>query len=282
MNKNKRNSSRKVLPGFGISLGYTVMYLSLIVLLPLSAAFIETAGMGLEGFWNAVTRPRVLAALKLSFGLSLIAAFVNSVAGLLVAWVLARYQFPGRKLVDAAIDLPFALPTAVAGIALTAVYAPNGWLGAPLADMGIKIAFAPPGILIALMFVGLPFAVRTVQPVMENLDSELEEASAMLGASRLTTFRRVILPVLLPSVLTGFAMCFARGVGEYGSVVFISGNMPMKTEIAPLLIVTELEQYDFHAATAIAVVMLLLSFSVLFIINMLQAWSNRRTGHSRA
>ncbi len=273
---------RKVLPGFGLSLGYTILYLSLIVLLPLSAAFIETAEMGIVGFWQAVTRPRVLAALRLSFGLSLIAAAINAVAGLLVAWVLSRYEFPGKKIVDAAIDLPFALPTAVAGIALTAVYAPQGWLGAPLGELGIKVAFAPPGILIALMFVGLPFAVRTVQPVMENLDSELEEAAAMLGATRLTTFRRVVLPVLLPSVLTGFAMSFARGVGEYGSVVFISGNMPMKTEIAPLLIVTQLEQYDFHAATAIAVVMLLLSFAILFVINMLQAWNSRRTGQSRA
>jgi len=275
-------SSRKVLPGFGLSLGYTITYLSLIVLIPLSAAFIETAGMGLGAFWDAVTRPRVLAALRLSFGLSIAAAAINALAGLLVAWVLTRYDFPGRKIVDAAIDLPFALPTAVAGIALTAVYAPNGWLGAPLAHIGIKVAFAPLGIMIAMMFVGLPFAVRTVQPVLENMDVELEEAAAMLGANRWTSFRRVVLPALLPATLTGFAMCFARGVGEYGSVVFISGNMPMKTEIAPLLIVTELEQYDFHAATAIAVIMLIISFGVLFFINILQAWSSRRTGHSKA
>jgi sulfate transport system permease protein len=273
-----RNRQRKVLPGFGLTLGYTVLYLRLIVLIPLSSAFIETAQMGLGDFWDAISRPRVVAALKLSFGLSLGAAAINSVAGLLVAWVLTRYNFPGRKIVDAAIDLPFALPTAVAGIALTNVYSVNGWLGAPLEALGLKIAFAPPGIMIALMFVGLPFAVRTVQPVLENLDPELEEAAATLGANRWTAFRRCVLPALVPSVLTGFAMSFARGVGEYGSVVFISGNMPMKTEIAPLMIVTELEQYNFHAATAIAVIMLMLSFSVLFLINILQAWSSRRTG----
>jgi sulfate/thiosulfate transport system permease protein len=272
----------KVLPGFGITLGYTVLYLSLIVLLPLSAAFIEAAKIGPSGFWEILTRPRVLASLKLSFGLSLAAALINSVAGLLVAWVLTRYNFPGRRVVDAAIDLPFALPTAVAGIALTAVYAPNGWLGAPLAAIGIKVAFAPLGIMIALMFVGLPFAVRTVQPILENLDAELEEAAATLGANRWTCFRRVVLPVLLPSVMTGFAMCFARGVGEYGSVVFISGNMPLKTEIAPLLIVTELEQYDLPAATAIAIIMLLLSFGLILSINILQAWSSRRTGITKA
>ena len=271
----------KVLPGFGLTLGYTMLYLSIIVLVPLSAAFIETAKIGPGGFWEILTRPRVLASLKLSFGLSLAAAFINSIAGLLVAWVLTRYSFPGKMIVDAAIDLPFALPTAVAGIALTAVYAPNGWLGAPLNSIGIKVAFAPLGIMIALMFVGLPFAVRTVQPILENLDSELEEAAATLGAHRWTAFRRVILPVVMPSVLTGFAMSFARGVGEYGSVVFISGNMPMKTEIAPLLIVTQLEQYDLPAATTIAIIMLLLSFGVILTINLLQAWSSRRTGISK-
>lgn len=268
----------KILPGFGMTFGYTVLYLCLIVLLPLSAAFIEAARIGPSGFWEILTRPRVLASLRLSFGLSIAAALVNSAAGLLVAWVLSRYNFPGRRIVDAAIDLPFALPTAVAGIALTAVYAPNGWLGAPLAHLGIRVAFAPLGIAIALMFVGLPFVVRTVQPILENLDGELEEAAATLGANRWTAFRRVVLPVLMPSVLTGFAMSFARGVGEYGSVVFISGNMPMKTEIAPLLIVTELEQYDLPAATAIAIIMLAMSFSLLLSINLLQAWSSRRTG----
>jgi sulfate/thiosulfate transport system permease protein len=268
----------KVLPGFGMTMGYTVLYLSLIVLLPLSAAFIKAAQIGPYGFWEIVTRPRVMASLKLSFGLSLAAALINSVAGLLVAWVLTRYSFPGKKVVDAAIDLPFALPTAVAGIALTTLYAPNGWLGHPLSLIGIKVAFAPLGIMIALMFVGLPFAVRTVQPILENLDSELEEAAATLGANRWTCFCRVVFPLLLPSVITGFAMSFARGVGEYGSVVFISGNMPMKTEIAPLLIVTELEQYDVPAATAIAIIMLLLSFGMILSINILQAWSSRRTG----
>jgi sulfate/thiosulfate transport system permease protein len=271
-------SRHKVLPGFGLTFGYTILYLSLIVLLPLSAAFIESAKIGVGGFIEIISRPRVIASLKLSFGLSLAAAFINSIAGLLVAWVLTRYNFPGKRVIDAAIDLPFALPTAVAGIALTAVYAPNGWLGAPLAAMGVKVAFAPLGIMIALMFVGLPFAVRTVQPILENLDAELEEAAATLGANRWTCFRRVVLPVLMPSVMTGFAMCFARGVGEYGSVVFISGNMPMKTEIAPLLIVTQLEQYDLPAATAIAMIMLLLSFGFILVINILQAWSSRRTG----
>jgi sulfate transport system permease protein len=274
--------NQKVLPGFGLTLGYTVLYLSLIVLIPLSAAFIETAKIGPSGFWEILTRPRVLAALRLSFGLSLAAALLNSAAGLLVAWVLTRYSFPGKRIVDAAIDLPFALPTAVAGIALTSVYAPHGWLGAPLAELGVKVAFAPLGIMIALMFVGLPFAVRTVQPILESIDGELEEASATLGAGRWTTFRRVVLPILLPSVLTGFAMSFARGVGEYGSVVFISGNMPMKTEIAPLLIVTQLEQYDLPAATAIAIIMLLVSFSFILFINLLQAWSSRRTGNTRS
>lgn len=277
-----KTSSHKVLPGFGLTLGYTILYLSLIVLLPLSAAFIESAKIGFSGFIDIISRPRVLASLKLSFGLSLAAAFINAVAGLLVAWVLTRYNFPGKKIIDAAIDLPFALPTAVAGIALTAVYAPNGWLGAPLAHLGIKVAFAPLGIMIALMFVGLPFAVRTVQPILENLDAELEEAAATLGANRSTTFLRVMLPVLMPSIMTGFAMSFARGVGEYGSVVFISGNMPMKTEIAPLLIVTQLEQYDLPAATAIAMIMLLLSFSFILVINLLQAWSSRRTGITKA
>jgi len=274
--------NQKVLPGFGIARGSTVLYLSLIVLLPLSAAFVEAAKIGPSGFWEILMRPRVLAALKLSFGLSLAAALVNSVAGLLVAWVLTRYNFPGKKIIDAAIDLPFALPTAVAGISLTAVYAPRGWLGAPLAELGIKVAFAPLGIMIALMFVSLPFAVRTVQPVLENMDGELEEASATLGAGRWTTFRRVVLPVLMPSILTGFATSFARCVGEYGSVVFISGNMPMKTEIAPLFIVTQIEQYDLPGATAIAMIMLGVSFFFILFINLLQAWNSRRTGTTKA
>ncbi|MDQ8205582.1 sulfate ABC transporter permease subunit CysT [Pelagicoccus sp. SDUM812003] len=268
------------LPGRGLTLGYTLLYLSLIVLIPLSAAVLKTAELGIVEFWEIITRPRTLAALQLSFITAAIAAMVNAVFGTLVAWTLARYEFPGKKLVDAMIDLPFALPTAVAGIALTAIYAPNGFFGQWLEPLGIKVAFSPIGITIALIFIGIPFAVRTVQPVLENVETELEEAAAMLGATRLQTIGRVILPTLLPAALTGFALSFARGIGEYGSVVFISGNMPMRTEIAPLLIVTQLEQYDYAAATAIAVTMLAISFLSLFLINLLQRWSSVRTGQS--
>ena len=266
---------RSVLPGFGLSLGFTLAYLSLLVLLPLSTIFVKSAGLGWVGFWEAATTARVLAAYKVSFGTALVAAALNAIFGFLVAWVLVRYPFPGRKLIDAIVDLPFALPTAVAGIALTTLYAPNGWLGKPLAALGIKAAFTPLGIMIALTFIGLPFVVRTVQPVLQDLEAEVEEAAASLGASRWQTFRRVLFPAIGPALLTGFALAFARAVGEYGSVVFISGNMPMKTEIAPLLIMTKLEQFDYAGATAIGVVMLLVSFVLLFAINALQAWSRR-------
>jgi sulfate transport system permease protein len=266
----------RVLPGFGISLGYTLLYLSLIVLIPLSATFLKVSGMSWEAFWAAVSSPRVVASYKLSFGASAIAAAVNGVAGLLVAWVLVRYTFPGKKIVDSMVDLPFALPTAVAGIALTAIYAPTGWVGQYLEPLGIKSAFSPLGVVIALTFVGLPFVVRTVQPILEDLDPEMEQASATLGATRFTTFCRVILPEIWPALLTGCALAFARALGEYGSVVFISGNMPMKTEITPLLIITKLEQYDYHGATAIAVVMLVISFAMLLVINLLQRLTLQR------
>lgn len=265
-----------VLPGLGLSLGFTIFYLSLIVLIPICAIFLKSYSAGWSHFWEAATTPRVLASYRLSFGTALAAALVNGIFGFIVAWVLVRYSFPGRKLVDALVDLPFALPTAVAGIALTAVYAPNGWIGSLLAPLGIKIAFTPLGIGIALVFIGLPFVVRTVQPVLEDLDAEIEEAAASLGANRWQTLTRIILPSIFPALLTGTAMAFARAVGEYGSVVFISGNMPMKTEITPLLIVTKLEQYDYAGATALAVVMLVISFSLLLSINVLQAWSARR------
>ncbi|MGC9451280.1 MAG: sulfate ABC transporter permease subunit CysT [Oceanipulchritudo sp.] len=268
------------LPGFGLTFGFAVTYLSLIVLLPLSAALWKTTELGLFGFWSEINTPRVLAALRLSFLTALGAAVVNAVVGTLLAWVLVRYSFPGRRFIDAAIDLPFALPTAVAGIALTAIYAPNGWLGGPLAGLGLKIAFAPPGIIIALIFIGLPFVVRTVQPVLDNLEEEIEEAAAILGATRLQTLWKVVLPTLHPAILTGFTLAFARGVGEYGSVVFISGNMPMRTEIAPLLIVTKLEQYEYAGATAIAVAMLGISFVSLLLINLLQRWTSRRAGQT--
>jgi sulfate transport system permease protein len=266
----------RVLPGFGISLGYTLLYLSLIVLIPLSATFLKVSGMSWEAFWAAVSSPRVVASYKLSFGASAIAAAVNGVAGLLVAWVLVRYTFPGKKIVDSMVDLPFALPTAVAGIALTAIYAPTGWVGQYLEPLGIKSAFSPLGVVIALTFIGLPFVVRTVQPILEDLDPEMEQASATLGATRFTTFCRVILPEIWPALLTGCALAFARALGEYGSVVFISGNMPMKTEITPLLIITKLEQYDYHGATAIAVVMLVISFAMLLVINLLQRLTLQR------
>ena len=265
-----------VLPGFGLAFGYTIVYLSLIVLIPLSATFFKSATLGWDAFWTTVTAPRVVASLRLSFGAALIGAAINAVFGLLVAWVLARYRFPGRRLVDALVDLPFALPTAVAGIALATVYAPNGWLGQWLEPLGIKVAFTPLGVLLALTFIGLPFVVRTVQPVLEDLESELEEAAATLGAKRWQTFQRVILPAVWPALLTGFTLAFARAVGEYGSVIFIAGNMPMVSEIAPLLIVVKLEQYDYAGATSVAVAMLVISFLLLLLINLLQWWSGRR------
>jgi sulfate transport system permease protein len=269
---------RRVLPGFGLSLGVTLVYLSLIVLIPLSAVFLKTATLGFEQFWSVVTAPRVLASYRLSFGASLLAAALNTVFGLLLAWSLVRYSFPGKKLVDALIDLPFALPTAVAGIALTALYAKNGWLGALLEPLGITVAFQPLGVLVALTFIGLPFVVRTVQPVLEDIDTELEEAAASLGAQRWQTVRLVLLPILTPALLTGFALAFARAVGEYGSVIFIAGNLPMVSEITPLMIITKLEQYDYAGATAIATVMLVLSFALLLAINGLQAWSAKARG----
>jgi len=266
---------RKVLPGFGLTLGITLAYLSLVVLIPLSATFLKASSLGWDGIVRALTSPRVLASFQLSFSISLYAALINALLGTVVGWVLIRYDFPGRRIVDAIVDLPFALPTAVAGIALTAIYAGNGLLGQPLAVLtGLKVAYTPLGILIALIFVGLPFVVRTVQPVLEDLEVEYEEAAASLGASRLQTIRRVVFPQILPAILTGFALAFARAVGEYGSVVFISGNMPMKTEIVPLLIVTKLEQYDYAGATAIAALMLVVSFVLLFGINALQRWSH--------
>jgi sulfate transport system permease protein len=266
---------RSILPGFGLSLGFTLTYLSLIVLIPLAAAFIKTAGMSWHDFVAAVASPRVLASYRLSFGASLAAGLVNAAFGLLVAWVLVRYTFPGRRVVDALVDLPFALPTAVAGIALTTIYAKHGWVGRWLEPYGIHVAFTQLGIFVALTFIGLPFVVRTLQPVLQELEPELEEASACLGANRWQTISRVLLPELLPALLTGFALAFARALGEYGSVVFISGNMPMRTEITPLLIMTKLEQYDYHGATAIAVVLLVASFSTLLLINLLQKWSRR-------
>jgi sulfate transport system permease protein len=269
---------RVVLPGFGLSLGFTLVYLSLIVLIPLSAAFIKTASLTWPEFWSIVTAPRIVASYRLTFGASFGAALVNVVFGFLVAWVLVRYRFPGRKLVDALVDLPFALPTAVAGIALTGLFAANGWFGALLAPLGIKVAYTPLGVFVALTFIGLPFVVRTVQPVLESLPRELEEAATTLGASRFDAFRRVVLPVALPALITGFALAFARAIGEYGSVIFIAGNMPMVSEITPLLIITKLEQYDYTGATAIAVVMLAVSFVLLLAINALQAWTRKRQG----
>ncbi|MCV2367112.1 sulfate ABC transporter permease subunit CysT [Roseateles oligotrophus] len=276
--KRAKRRARRVLPGFGPTMGFTLFYLSLIVLIPLSAVFLKSAGHGFDAFWAAATAPRVVASYKLSFGLSLLAASINLVFGLILAWSLVRYEFFGKKIVDALIDLPFALPTAVAGIALTALYAGNGWLGQLLAPWGIKVAFTPLGILVALIFIGLPFIVRTVQPVLEDMETELEEAAASLGAHRWQTFRLVILPTLLPALLTGFALAFARAVGEYGSVIFIAGNLPMVSEITPLMIISKLEQYDYVGATAIAAVMLVFSFTLLLLINGLQAWSSRRNG----
>lgn len=269
---------RSVLPGFDLALGLTLLYLSLIVLIPLSAAFLRTTELTWPQFIETVTSPRVVASYKLTFGASTLAAVVNAVFGLLVAWVLVRYPFFGRRFVDALVDLPFALPTAVAGITLTGLYSGNGWIGQWLEPLGLKVAFTPVGVFVAMTFIGLPFVVRTVQPVLEDLANELEEASATLGASRWQTFTRVILPILTPALLTGFALAFARALGEYGSIIFIAGNMPMISEITPLLIITKLEQYDYAGATAIAVVMLMMSFTLLLAINGLQAWARQRQG----
>ncbi len=274
-------SSKRVLPGFTLALGFTVAYLSLVVLIPLSALVLNTLAMDWDKFWSTVSSPRVVAAYRLSFGASLAAAAINAVFGTILAWVLVRYRFPGKKLLDAFVDLPFALPTAVAGIALTALYAGNGWIGSLLAPFGIKVAFTPLGVMVALVFIGLPFVVRTVQPVLEEAERELEEAAACLGATRLQTFAHVILPSILPALLTGFALSFARALGEYGSVIFIAGNMPMISEIVPLLIITKLEQYDYAGATAIAVVMLAASFVLLLAINLLQAWMRKRGSKER-
>lgn len=267
---------RGVLPGFSLTLGFTVLYLSLIVLIPLSATFFKTATLGWAGFWDAITEPRVLASYRLTFGASLIAALINAIFGLLVAWVLVRYEFFGKKLIDALVDLPFALPTAVAGIALATLYSSKGWIGQLLAPLGVKVAYTPLGVALALTFIGLPFVVRTVQPVLEDFEGELEEAAASLGATRWQTFTRVILPALTPALLTGFALAFARAIGEYGSVIFIAGNIPMVSEITPLLIITKLEQYDYAGATALAVSMLIVSFVLLLTINALQRWAHLR------
>ena len=270
-----RLKTRGVLPGFGLSLGYTVFYVGLLVLLPLAAMIIKASSLGPSEFWTKVTDDRALAAYQLSFGSAFVGSLLNAVFGVLVAWVLVRYRFPGRSIVDALVDLPFALPTAVAGIALTTVYAEHGVIGEQLAKIGVKVAFTPLGVTMALTFIGIPFVVRTVQPVLEEIDPDVEEAAAVLGATRFQTFRRVIFPALLPATLTGFALAFARSLGEYGSVVFISGNMPMRTEITPLLIVTKLEQYDYAGATAIAAVMLLASFGMLLLVNLLERWARR-------
>ncbi|WP_263576911.1 sulfate ABC transporter permease subunit CysT [Acinetobacter pseudolwoffii] len=270
----------RVLPGFGLSLGFTLAYLSLIVLIPLSAVFIKSLGIGWEGLWEILSSERIQKSLQLSFSAAIIAALVNVVFGLLLAWCLVRYSFPGKRIVDALVDLPFALPTAVAGIALTSLYAPTGWIGQYLEPLGIQVAYTPIGITLALIFIGLPFVVRTVQPVLSDLETELEEAASALGANRLQIVTKVIFPILLPALITGFALAFARGVGEYGSVIFIAGNQPFETEIAPLMIISRLEEYDYAGATTIAVVMLLISFVLLFLINLLQAWASRRTGRT--
>ena len=275
------HKKKHLLPGFGLSLGFTLVYLSLIVLIPLAAVFLRTTELSFHEFWAVVTTPRVVATYKLTFGASFLAAIINLVFGLLTAWVLVRYQFVGKKILDALVDLPFALPTAVAGIALTAIYAPNGWLGQWLEPHGIKVAFTPLGVVVALTFIGLPFVVRTVQPVLEDFSAEAEEAAASLGANRWQTFYKIILPAIWPALLTGFSLAFARAVGEYGSVIFIAGNMPMISEITPLMIITKLEQYDYAGATAIAVVMLVISFVLLLLINLLQWWSNHRHGNQR-
>ena len=271
-------ASRRVLPGFNLTLGYTLFYLSVIVLIPLAALIVKTLSLTWDQFMGAVSAPRVMASYRLTFGASLIAACVNAVFGLLIAWVLVRYTFPAKRIVDALVDLPFALPTAVAGIALTALLAGNGWVGQYFEPLGIKLAFSPNGVVIALIFIGLPFVVRTVQPVLEDLEKELEEAAACLGASRLQTFIKVIFPAIFPALSTGFAMAFARAVGEYGSVIFIAGNMPMVSEITPLIIIGKLEQYDYAGATAVATVMLVISFVMLLVINALQGWQRKQTG----
>ena len=267
-----------IFPGFNLSLGFTIVYLSLIVLIPLSAVVIKSLSLTPEVFWQTVTSPRVLSSYRLSFGTAFIAGLINAVFGLTLAWVLVRYQFYGKRIVDALIDLPFALPTAVTGIALTALYSKNGWVGQYLEPFGIKVAFTPLGILIALIFIGLPFVVRTVQPILEDLETELEEAASSLGANRLQIFTKIIFPILLPALLTGFALAFARAVGEYGSVVFIAGNIPMVSEITPLIIITKLEQYDYAGATAIALTMLIISLILLLVINGLQAWTAKKSG----
>lgn len=273
-----RNTSRSVLPGFGVSLGITCTYLSIMVLVPLATVFTRTADLSWGEFWATVSNPRVIASYRVTFGASLVAALVNSVFGFLVAWVLVRYRFVGRRIVDALVDLPFALPTAVAGISLTTLYAANGWVGRYLEPLGVRVSYTWLGITVALIFIGLPFVVRTVQPVLDDLEVEVEEAAASLGAGRWQTFTRVILPAVAPALLTGFALAFARAIGEYGSVVFIAGNMPMKTEIVPLLIITKLEQYDYAGATAVAVVMLVVSFTLLLGINLSQWAARRRAG----
>ena len=273
-----KNRQRHILPGFNLSLGYTILYLSLIVLIPLSMLFIKTASLGVKEFFDVVTAPRTLAAYRLSFGASFVAGAVNVVFGFLIAWVLARYSFPGKKIIDALVDFPFALPTAVTGIALTALYSQNGWLGKYLYAWGIKSAYSPLGITLALIFIGLPFVVRTVEPVLQDIDGELEDAAASLGANRWQTFTKVIFPNVLPALITGFTLAFARAIGEYGSVIFISGNMPNKTEIAPLLIMTILEQYDYAGATAIAVMMLVVSFALIAVTNTVQVVSSKRMG----
>lgn len=268
-----RSTRNRVLPGFGLTLGYTIFYLSALVLIPLSAMFLRASALGPAELWSLLTAPRVLAAYKLTFGASLLAALLNAIFGFVVAWTLVRYRFVGRRIVDALVDLPFALPTAVSGIALTAIYGPNGWMGQYLEPLGVRVAFTAVGVTLALTFIGLPFVVRTLQPALEDLDPENEEAAASLGASRLSTFRRVIVPTVLPALLTGFALAFARAVGEYGSVVFISGNLPMRTEIVPLLIMTQLEQFNYAGATALGASMLVISFIILLAINLLQWWS---------
>ena len=275
--KTNRRPSRRILPGFGLTMGITVTYLTLLVLIPLSAVFIRSSGMGWDAFWAAITGRQVVASYKVTFGISFLAAATNAVFGFLVAWVLTRYRFPGRRILDALVDLPFALPTAVAGIALTALYARNGWLGQFFYSLGLETAYSQVGIYIALTFIGLPFVVRTLQPVMEDLDAEVEEAAASLGASRAKVFTQIIVPALLPAMLTGFALAFARAIGEYGSVIFISGNIPLRTEITPLVIVKFLENYQYPQATAVAAVMLTASFALLFVINLLQRWTEKNS-----
>ena len=270
----------RVLPGFGLSLGFTLAYLSLIVLIPLSAVFIKSLGVGWDGLWEILTSERIIKSLQVSFTTALIAALINVIFGFLLAWCLVRYSFPGKRIVDALVDFPFALPTAVAGIALTSLYASTGWIGQYLEPLGIKVAYTPLGITLALIFIGIPFVVRTVQPVLSDLETELEEAASALGANRFQIVTKIILPILFPALLTGFALAFARGVGEYGSVIFIAGNIPYETEIAPLMIITRLEEYDYAGATTIAVVMLIISFFILFLINLVQAWASRRTGRT--